>query len=250
MDFLELKDKKIIVTGASVGIGLQTAQTLSAHGAKLILIARSRENLESALANLHGNGHSIFSIDLGLVDEIESKSLEILENSGSIDGLVHCAGVRSRRPLAMLKPNILEEVMRVNFFSFIELVRCFSKKGRFNNPFSIVGVSSIAAISGGPGVTAYAASKAAMEGAVRCLAAELAPKGIRINTVQPAQINTPAFKELVENNANGEDKTLARQYLGLGETEDIAHSIAFLLSSKSKFITGTALPVDGGYLSS
>jgi len=140
--------------------------------------------------------------------------------------------------------------MNINFGSFIEMVRCITKKNNFNENLSIVGVSSIASVRGGTSVTAYAASKAAMDGAVRCLAKELAPKKIRVNTVVPAQINTPAYAELMRMNNNAEDQTLVRQYLGLGEAVDVANVIAFLLGENSRFISGSAIPVDGGFLSS
>lgn len=249
-DFLGIQGKKIVVTGASVGIGLKTAQLLSEQGAILILLARDSEKLENAKHTLLGDGHKTLSVDLNDSTQIEPSIKQLVAEIGPLDGLVHAAGIRSRRPLKMLKPVNVTEVLNVNLISFIELCRCLTIKGHFNAGMNIVGVSSIAAQRGGAGVTAYAASKAGMDAAVRCLAVELATKHIRINTVCPAQINTPAFEALTSSNNGESDKTLLRQILGLGEPEHVASTIAFLLSRQSGFTTGASIPVDGGYLSS
>jgi NAD(P)-dependent dehydrogenase (short-subunit alcohol dehydrogenase family) len=245
---LMLKDKVILVAGATVGIGKATAILLSELGAKVILLSSNEERLSETAGLLTGSGHSVCVLDLSHPDAIETKIREITDANGPLDGLVYCVGIRSRRPLSMLTPQILNEVMNLNFISFVEMIRCISKKKRYREGLSIVGVSSIASQRGAPSVTAYAASKAAMESAVRCLAKELSSKKIRLNTVVPAQINTPAFEGLVSMNENKEDATLMRQYLGLGEPDDVAKVITFLLSDNSRFITGTAIPVDGGFL--
>ena len=137
--------------------------------------------------------------------------------------------------------------MDINFVSFVELVRCITKKGNFNRGLSIVAISSISAKTGGVSVTGYAASKAAIEGAVRCLAHELASKGVRLNTVQPGQTLTPAYKELI---GDSKDPVLDRQYLGLAEANDVANTIAFLLDDASRMITGASMPIDCGFYTS
>lgn len=246
---ISFEDKVILITGASAGIGQATAILLSNLGAKLILLATNEEKLINTMELLSGGGHHYFCYNLANLENIESKIKEIINIGGKIDGFVNCVGVRSRRPISLLTPKEIRNLMDINFGSFIEIVRCITKKGNFNIGLSIVGVSSIAAQAGGVSVTAYAASKAAVESAVRCLSKELAPKNIRLNTVVPAQINTPEYANLLNMNG-GVDNVLNRQYLGLGEAVDVANAIAFLLSPASKFITGISLPVDGGYLSS
>lgn len=243
----DFTNKKILLTGAAIGIGKQTATQLHQAGANLILLDKDEQALNVLSDDLGANVH-YYPIDLSDIGSLQSLMKDILSETGPLDGFVNCVGVRSRRPLNLIKPEVTQQIMNINFAAFIEMVRLITKKGHFNPGLSIVSVSSIASVRGGAGVTLYAASKAAVDAAVRCLAKELASKGIRLNTVMPAQIDTPAFRQLIEMNNNADDPTLARQYLGLGEAADVANTIMFLLSPASKFISGAALPVDGGYL--
>jgi|WetSurSiteA1Bulk_404760.scaffolds.fasta_scaffold00362_3 NAD(P)-dependent dehydrogenase (short-subunit alcohol dehydrogenase family) len=247
---LDFTGKQILITGAAIGIGKETAVLLDKLGAKVILIDKNENGLKEITSCLESNGHHWFRHDLSDVDGILPKIKEIISICGALDGFVHCVGIRCRRPLSMITPVVLNEVISLNFGSFVELIRCITKKDHFNKGLSIVGISSVSSQIGSAGVTAYAASKAAMDGAVRCMAKELAPKSIRLNTVAPGQINTPAYADLLKINEGTEDATLSRQYLGLGEPIDVASVIAFLLSDSSRFITGSSIPVDGGFLSS
>jgi NAD(P)-dependent dehydrogenase (short-subunit alcohol dehydrogenase family) len=249
-NLLDFTGKQILITGASAGIGKEIAILLSKLGAKVIMTDIDEAGLKEVFSLLEGSGHQYLIFDLRELGKIEGEIREVVIRSGPLDGFVHCVGIRSRRPLSMITPNVLSEVMSLNFGSFVEYIRCISKKNHFNEGLSIVGISSISSQIGASGVIAYAASKAAMDSAVRCLAKELAPKKIRLNTVVPAQVNTPAYKKLLEMTGNAEDKVLERQYLGLAEPIDVAGAVAFLLSDSSRFITGSAIPVDGGFLSS
>jgi len=245
----DFKDKVILITGAGNGIGKELAIQLNRNGAKLILLDVSKDllgNLEDVLGK---KSHTFITFDISNLNDIENLIKDIYLINGKFDGFVHCVGLRSRRPLSMIKPDYLSKILSINFGSFIETIRCITKKGRYNEHMSIVGISSIASIRGASGVSAYAASKSAMDGAIRCLAKELSQKMIRVNSVIPSQINTPAYEEFLLSN-NGGDSTLKRQYLGLGESIDVANAIMFLLSPISRFITGISLPVDGGYLNS
>lgn len=249
-DSNDITGKQVLISGAAAGIGRETAIMLSKLGCKLVSIDIDKDGLIDTMSNLAGSGHSSYLVDLGNLESIEPKVKEIVDERGPFDGFVHCAGIRSRRPISMITPSVLSEVLKLNFGSFIELTRCITKKNNYNKGLSIVGVSSIASQRGGVSVTAYAASKAAMDCAVRCLAKELGPKAIRLNTVVPSQIKTRAYVDFLKLTGGAEDITLSRQYLGLGEPMDVANVIGFLLSHKSKFITGSSIPVDGGFLSS
>lgn len=245
----EFEGKVILLDGAASGIGKETAIRLSKQGAKIVLLDMDEKLLKQAITELEGEGHGYVVYNLSDLSGIEQMVKAVASQYGAIDGFVHCVGIRCRRPLNMLSPDVVENVMHINYGSFMELTRCLSKKGNHNPGLSIVAISSISAKTGGATVTAYAASKAAIDGAVRCLARELAPKQIRLNTLQPGQVNTPAYAAMLEN-SGGKDPVLERQYLGLCEPGDIAEMIIFLLSERSKRISGASLPVDGGYFTS
>ena len=242
--------KKILVTGASSGIGLSVSKALADAGAEVIMVARNAEKLVSA-AEFLGIQKS-YSIDLSDVLNVGAHITEIIKELGPLDGFVHSAGISAVRPIKMCTYDYMKQMMDINFFSFIEIVRIITKKKNFNEGMGIVGISSVAALEGNQTKTGYCASKAAMNGAIRCLAKELAPRKIRVNTVMPGITRTAIFDQIIDNGGDSEDLQgiLQRQYLGICEPENIASVVAFLLSEESMFITGSAIAVDSGRLSS
>ncbi len=249
-NIVDLTGKTILVTGASDGIGRQTSKTISEVGGKVILVGRSEEKLNAVLSELTGDGHAIYSYDLKNVEGIDGFIKDLVKTHGALDGLVHCAGESQVRPLKMCNPEFMKSIFEINYFAFIELVRAYSMK-KNNNGGSIVVMSSVGSRSGDKGKLAYTSSKAAVDGAVRTLAKELAEKNIRVNSVVAGMIKTGIYDRYVEK--NGEEAMqrviLSRQYLGVGQTDDVANAITYLLSDAAKFITGTGIAVDGGYLS-
>lgn len=243
-------NKAVLVTGASSGIGQAVAVHMSKLGYRIMLLARREERLKESLSDLEGDGHQYISFDLCKLNEIEIMMKLVMNRMGPLSGLVHCAGIAPMRPLNLLKPENLHEVMTINFYSYVELVRCFSKKGHFTPPSSIVAISSIAGIRGSKSKTAYSASKAAMDGATRCMAKELASKGIRINTVMPAWVKTEMMENSQGNLMLGDffENSMKDQILGDIDSKDIAKIVAFLLSDNSSVMTGISLPADGGRL--
>ena len=250
-DLMVFSGKKVVLAGAG-GIGSSTAELLASLGAKMILLDVSEENLKDTIGKLAGEGHAFYACDFSAVDSIETLIAQVVKEQGPVDGYVHCTGVGSVRPLKMSKYDFMLRVMNINFFSFVEVVRCLTKKGAFNEGMNIVGISAVGAYLGNATKTAYCASKAAMNSAVRCLAKELAPKGIRLNTVAPGSTDTPMAREAADYREGSDDYRLneMRQYLGTCQPKDIADAIVFLLSDMSQKITGTCLPVDGGKLTS
>ncbi len=252
-NLVDLTGKKIIVTGASSGIGRETAIVLSKLGAQVILLARRRNELESTLGMLESdNGHCFYECDLSDLETIEKLIKTIVSEVGPLDGMAYCAGFTRDYPMKFMKPEVVESVMKTNFEAFVEIVRCLAIKKNYNRGMRIVGISSVAAMHGAKAHLAYAASKAAMDGAVRCMAYELADKGICVNTVAPAMIATKMYQDTLDALADPDvynEALLGRQYLGIGEPVDVANSIAFLLSSAAKFITGICMPIDGGFTS-
>jgi len=247
-NYLNYKDKRIVIAGASSGIGRQTAITLSQLGASIILIARREEKLREVLAELDGSGHAYYCLDLSDTAAIESCIKKIVAENGAVDGLVYAAGIDISLPIQLFKPEKVQEVFAVNYFGFIETVRQLCKKGRFNPGMRIVGLSSIAAKCGDKTHTVYSASKAAIDASVRCLAKELADRNICINTIAPAMTDTNIYQEFYEKHGEeAKQELVKRQYLGIAKVEDVANAIAFLLSDGSRFMTGSCMAYDGGF---
>lgn len=246
---MDLSGKYIMVTGASSGIGKGIAKFLSKLGANLIMLARSEERLKETLNALEPGDHSYYLLDLNRLDEIEGIFVKVCSQGRKLDGLVHSAGISLTIPLQYLKMNDLKNIMTVNFYSFMELVKQFSRKKYSNGGGSIVAVSSISSRVGARGLAAYCASKGALDSSIRALALDLAAKNIRINSVAPGIIDTQIYDDLkdIVNNNDFEEKLKERQLLGVGKPEDVAYAAAFLLSDASRFITGTSLVLDGGY---
>ena len=250
---IDLTDRRILVIGASSGIGKRTAITLSELGAKLVLAAIDEEGVKQALTELSGDGHAAYYLDVSRLDDLEAFIKQIVEAHGALDGMVYSAGLGTAAPLMQCKPEKVLNTFNVNFFGFFETVRQICRKGRFNPGMRIVGVSSCASIRGDKSKAIYSSSKSAMDSAVRCIAKEMAEKGICINTVAPAMTRTELFQRFVEKYGEDSDtnrELTGRQYLGIAETQDIANAIAFLISPAARFITGITMPVDGGLTTS
>ncbi len=246
---IDLSQKRILVVGASSGIGKQTAITLSRVGAKITLVARNEEKLQNAISALEGDGHDYFIADVSDVNSVELLVKAVVAKEGPLDGMVYSAGVGTALPLMQSKPEKVQDAFNVNFFGFFEMVRQITRKGRFNPGMRIVGVSSCASLRGDKSKAIYSSSKAAMDSAIRCMAKELAEKAICINSVAPSMTATELYNRYVEK--YGEDsetnkELLTRQYLGIAQPQDIANAIAFLISPAARFITGITMPVDGG----
>ena len=248
---MNLEGKRILVTGASSGIGRAVAVTAANLGATLVLTGRREDALaETRAALVRSETHRIISGDL-----VEASFAAALPKEataeGPLDGFVHAAGICRAMPIGVVDERLLVESMQVNYFAFMLLMKSLSKKTFVRPGFSAVAVSSVSAEAGWAGGALYAGSKGAISAAVRALAVELAPKGIRVNAVCPSNVQTPLFDALV-GSVPGEtakrEALAAKQPLGLGEPEQVAASICFLLSDAASFITGTNLPVDGGYL--
>ena len=244
---LNLEGKRILVTGASSGIGRACAIMLSELGASVILTGRRADALDETRRRMENQDkHLIYPCDITSVSEVD----ELVKASGKIDGLVHAAGIGPMCPIGFVEDEEIQRVMKTNYFSFLELMKHYSKAKNRSPRLSVVAVSSVSALAGWGGVVVYCGSKGALSASVRALAMELAPKGVRVNAVCPSNIKTPMYEAgSVEMNDEASLKALmAKQPLGLGLPEQVASAVAFLLSDAASFITGVNLPVDGGYL--
>lgn len=240
----DLNDKVVLITGAASGIGRETSIILSRYGARLILLDISELGLRETLGMMSGDNHVIAVVDLSDIDSLKVVP-NIIESVGKISGLVHCAGISSRKPLNVLTRNGFNKLMDVNFYSFVELVKITTKKKYFEDGGSIVVISSISSIKGYKAKTEYCVSKAAIDAFVRCMALELADRRIKVNSIMPAVVKTPmALNAMSLNSSLGVENVVSP--LGYTEPAEVANVIAFLLSNLIKTITGTSILIDGG----
>lgn len=244
MGIIDLNKKLFLVTGAGSGIGRETSYVLAEQGALVMMMDVNAEGLTET-ADIGGERCYSITIDLTDATAVSEAVEKIVEEYGKLDGLVHCAGISSRKPLNVLSKNGFSKVMDVNFYSFVELVKQCTKKRHINDGASIVVMSSISSIRGYKAKAEYCVSKASVDAFVRCMALELADRRIRINSVMAAEVLTPlALKAHEMNAAVGASDFHAP--LGPSEPYEIANAIAFLLSDATKTITGTSLLIDGG----
>jgi NAD(P)-dependent dehydrogenase (short-subunit alcohol dehydrogenase family) len=247
-----MKNKIYLITGATGAIGGAIARKLDSLEARLILAGRDIEKIQCFVDHeLIFKNHIVLNLDLENVGMITDAIKLLTVHSIKIDGLIYAAGIGEVRPLKMTTTKFMEKVFNVNFMSFIELVRLINTPKFRNETLNIVGVSAIGAYQGNATKTAYSASKAAMNAATRCLAVELAEKGVRINTVAPGATYSKMMDEILNlpGGASTLNKIKERQFLGVCSPDDIAEGIFFLLSDASRMITGSCLPIDGGKLS-
>jgi NAD(P)-dependent dehydrogenase (short-subunit alcohol dehydrogenase family) len=248
---VDLSNKHIVITGASSGIGREVALLVNKLGAKVSLIGRKKDLLESLIQDLQGVENQFYEFDVTNFNDIDNLVSKIVATNGLIDGFVHSAGIEMTRPLKMLKIEHYREVFDINTISALEITKSITKNTNISINASIIYISSIVGILGQPGKTAYSASKGALIAAAKCLALELAPKGIRVNTILPALVETDmSSKILASLSEEGKYNILKMHPLGFGRPIDIANSAAFLLSSAARWITGSEFLIDGGYSAS
>ena len=242
----------IMVTGASSGIGRETAMRLSQEGGRVCLLARSAENLETTCSMMdRPDEHIVIPYDLLDFDHYNDIFSDLKKKGIVLNGLVHCAGMTMITPLRTISRESASKMMEIHYYSFLELVKRYAKKGASDGG-SVVAVSAINAHTPQKCMTAYAAAKSAVETACRTLALELSEKGTRINSVVVGGLDNRMDGFLSEETMGGLGSTyenpVGRQLLGLGKTTDISSVILFLLSKESGFITGRELYADGGLL--
>jgi len=245
----DLKNKNIIVSGASSGIGRQCAVTFSQLGANVILIARNEERLKETYNKLEKGSHLIISQDITEYDKLKEIINTTVNKLGRISGFVHSAGMQMTLPLRSMNHSYYEKIFSVNVIAGFELAKIISKKKYIiKEGASFVFISSVLGILGKPGIIGYCSSKGALISGVKAMALELAKKNIRANCILPSVVETEMSNKMFENLPEESKKSIINMHpLGLGKPEDIANACAFLLSDASRWITGTNLIVDGGY---
>jgi NAD(P)-dependent dehydrogenase (short-subunit alcohol dehydrogenase family) len=251
MNPLDLTGKTVLVTGASRGIGRATAVFLSRLGARIVIAGRDEEQLSQTISQMEGSGHLARSFDLNQVEALPGWIKAVAAEAGPLYGLVHSAGVVMNRPLKGLTYQNLLDIQRVNVDAAIMLSKGFRQKDVYEAAgSSVVYLSSVMAYKSKPALAAYAATKGALLSLAKTLALELASQKIRVNCVCPGLVRTAMVEELEEKLLPEQLEKLYAEYpLGLGEPEDVAYAIACLLAPAARWITGSALVLDGGYTS-
>ena len=244
-----LKNKNIIITGASSGIGRQCAVTFSQLGANVILIARNEERLKETYNKLDKGNHLIISQEITEYDKLKEIVNTAVDKIGKISGFVHSAGIEMTVPLRSMTPSYYENMFAINVISGFELARIISKKKYLDEKgVSFIFISSVMGMLGQSGKIGYCASKGALISGSKAIALELAKKNIRVNCVLPGVVETEMSNKMLKNLPGESKNSIINMHpLGLGKPEDIASACAFLLSDASRWITGINLIVDGGY---
>jgi NAD(P)-dependent dehydrogenase (short-subunit alcohol dehydrogenase family) len=244
MNIFSLENKRILITGASSGIGRAIAVLCSQQGAQLIISGRNEDKLTETFGLLSGEGHIILPADINNYNELE----KLVDRLPFLDGFVSNAGIAQPLLLQFIEKEDVEKMLNTNAVSSIQLTRLLVKEKKLNRNGSIVFTSSI---NGNKcayiGSTIYAASKAMLTGFSKALALELSPKGIRVNTVEPGMIETDLIKDSA---ISAEELEKDRQKYPLkryGRPEEVAAAVVYLLSDVTKWMTGTQLLIDGGY---
>ncbi|MCX6294653.1 MAG: SDR family NAD(P)-dependent oxidoreductase [Bacteroidetes bacterium] len=236
-----LEGKKILVTGASSGIGAQTAICVSQMGATLIITGRNEENLKKILKQLHGEGHQAIVADL--CDDIEP----LINSCQLLDGIVNCAGITKHLPIKFIDRKAIDQIFDINYTGPVILINRLFKLKKINPGASIVLLSSLASMFPFKGGTLYSGAKAAIDIFSKTIAIEFSSQKIRANTVNAGMVKTPLLNSAEETISKEAMQTHEKAYpLGFGETTDIANMCVFLLSDASRWITGTNIVMDGG----
>ena len=239
-----IEGKTILITGAASGIGKATALQCSEMGGNMVLLDLNEEGLYQTKEELQGGDNKVIAINLTDFDSMK----EMVSKLPKLDGVVSNAGIFYSMMAKLSERKDMEKIFEINTFSHINLMQQLMEQKKLNKGASIVFTSSMSGVyCGAVGGSLYGATKAALAGYAKALAIELAPRGIRVNTIHPGMINTPLIHSAaLSQDILDEDK---KNYpLGrYGEPEEVAYSIIYLLSEATKWMTGTQLLIDGGY---
>lgn len=244
LDLFSLKNRIVVVTGATGGIGAEIAKGLSAAGARVGLCGRRVERLEELASEIPDS----FTLPFDMTDETAATEAlgRVRERHGALDALVCNAAMRDRRPLADMETDAYRAVLEANLIAPFHLARAAARHMAGQKSGRIIMMTSLAGDFAMPGDAAYPSSKAGLAGLVRTLAVELGPLGINVNGIAPGPIATEVNIPLVE---NPEWQAMIRRTVPLkrwAEPAEIAGAVIFLASDAGSYVNGQILKVDGG----
>lgn len=238
-----LNKQVALVTGSTRGIGLEIASELLNKGWIVGVNGRSITEVNNLASKLGKNAIPV-AFDVSDADSVQLEVNKFYKEQGSLDALVHCAGLMKDAPLNIVDYELVEEVFRVNVFSSFFLLKAAAKTMIRQRKGSIVLIGSIAGEDGAKGQAVYSSSKGAVSALVKSASKELSRVGIRVNAVAPGPIDTQLFRVF--------DTELQKQIIEsiplgrIGTTQDVSKLVNFLVSDDSSFITGQIYRVDGG----
>ena len=240
-----LKGKKAVVTGGNSGIGYATAKKLKAQGAEVIIAGRNEERVAGAAEELGVTGLVADVTSLPALDRL----VEVVGSEfGKVDILFVNAGIFQPAPVGQISEELFDHQMGINFKGAVFTIEKFLPL--LSEGASIINLSSVNAYTGMPNTAVYAASKAALNSYTRTAATELAPRKIRINSVNPGPVFTPIFGKtgMSEDQLSGFAEAMQKRIplKRFGQPEDIANLVSFLASDEASFITGSEYNIDGG----
>lgn len=242
-----LSGKVAVVTGGNSGIGYATAQKLKADGAQVVITGRSSEKVDRAAAELGVKG---LVADVLNLPALEAAARQVKADYGAIDILFVNAGIFKPAPIGHISEEMFDNQMGINFKGAVFTVEKFLPI--LNDGSSIINLSSVNAYTGMPNTAIYAASKAAMNSYTRTAATELAPRKIRVNSVNPGPVETAIFDKtgMSDEQIQGFGQAMQQRVplKRFGRPEDIAELVAFLASDRASFITGAEYNIDGGVI--
>jgi 2-deoxy-D-gluconate 3-dehydrogenase len=249
-DKYDLTSKVAIVTGGGKGIGKAISIALANSGAKVVLAARSEQELKDTEEEIKAKGGEALArvTDLSKVEQIEGLVKDTVNQFGAVDILVNNAARSVLRPLMDLREDGVDKIFNVNVKAPFILARECAKVMSLKGGGSIVNITTVGAERGGPMMGMYMASKAALKMLTMCMAIEWASMKVRVNAVGPGMTKTD-FSKPIWMNPEMESQLTAKIPMGrLGEVEDIVGAVLFLCSQGAQYITGQTIYVDGGGL--
>lgn len=252
---ITFKNKKILVTGASSGIGREVAIHLSELEAKVVLIARDEDRLKETLSLMKQTEiHKYFCYDLENIDDISTLVTNCVGyNNLKFDGFVHCAGVPAIYPLKVLDYKKFEKVFKINTYSYLEIIKHLSKKQNSNDEASIIFLSSILEEYPKKAQIPYIISKVSASNISKAISLELQKRKIRVNSVLVGSVHTKMVEDTEKYSllaSDVEKGKLPEHYNPMWKllsTKEVSNMIIFLLSDSARYIVGENYFIDGGY---